>query len=148
MRALSATTYLTTFANRTYGYRVPCIQGLIAFNDAITVKCPLSPLVPDFEDGIRRVTPTSTPHLWDALNKAADDLVAYATPDGKRKFPEAQLRILVISAGEDMRSSATPLQALQAMRNARVVCDSVIVSSLDKCKTLCAVSHLNGGLSF
>jgi ubiquitin-conjugating enzyme E2 D/E len=146
-RVTIAAQYLTTFANRTYGYRVPCIQGLIAFNDELTVKCPLSPLVPDFEDGIRRVVPSSTTHLWDALKKAADDLVAFAAPGGNRKFPNADLRILVISDGEDVGSSTTPLQALQAMINAKVICDSVIVSSED-CRKLRAVCHLTGGLSF
>jgi ubiquitin-protein ligase len=148
MRVTIAAQYLTTFANRTYGYRVPCVQGLLAFNDELMVKCPLSPLVPDFEDGIRKVVPSSTTKLWDSLKKAADDLVAYARPGGNPKFTNAELRILVLSDGEDVGSSATPLQALQAMITARVVCDAVIVSSVDDCKTLCAVSHLTGGLAF
>jgi ubiquitin-conjugating enzyme E2 D/E len=148
MRVTIASQYLTTFANRTYGYRVPCIQGLIAFNDEFQQKCPLSPLVPDFEDGIRKVVPGSTTHLWDALKRAAADLSAYARPGGVAKFPNADLRVLVISDGEDVGSASTPLQALQELINAKVVCDSVIISSEDECKTLCAVCHLTGGLSF
>jgi ubiquitin-protein ligase len=148
MRVTIAAQYLTIFANRTYGFRLPCVQGLIAFNDKQVVKCPLSPLVPDFEEGIGKVVPSSTPKLWDALKKAADDLVAYASPDGKARFPSAELRILVMSAAEDVGSSTTPLQALQAMMAAKIVCDAVIISSVDQCRTLCAVCHLTGGLAF
>jgi hypothetical protein len=56
-RITIAAQYLTTFANRTYGYRVPCIQGLISFETEIVTRSELSPLVPAFEDGVRSVAP-------------------------------------------------------------------------------------------
>jgi ubiquitin-conjugating enzyme E2 D/E len=146
-RITVATQYLTTFANRTYGYRVPCIQGLISFASEIVVRSVLSPLVPAFEDGIRRVKPEGRTRLWDALMRAVGDLVAFARPGGAKQFPNAALRILVISDGEDVGSTAKPADALQAMVAADVICDSVIISSTEKCKELCVVSHLTGGLS-
>ena len=144
-----ATQYLTSFANKTYGFRVPCIQGLISFNDKITTRCPLSPLVPDFEDGIKKVVPRGTTHLWDALDKAADELVAFAIDDDKkkRKFFDAKLRILVISDGDDVGSSAKPWQVCEKLLKSAVIVDSVIVSSEDSCKMLSALCHMTGGMS-
>jgi ubiquitin-conjugating enzyme E2 D/E len=149
-RVTIATQYLTTFANRTYAYRVPCIQGLISFNDQIRVRSPLSALVPDFEDGIKKVVPSSTTHLWDALMKAAQDLTAAALDPKtkKKKYPNAALRVLVISDGEDVESTVTAPEACQALFQAGVVCDAVIISSEDACKTLCAICHITGGLAF
>lgn len=49
-RVTVAIQYLTTFVSKLYGYRIPCIQGLVSFNNKINVKCPLSPFVSDFED--------------------------------------------------------------------------------------------------
>jgi ubiquitin-protein ligase len=148
LRFTIAAQYLTTFVNRLYGYGAPCIQGLIAFDHRLFVTCPLSPLVPDFEDGIRNVTPTGGRRLWDALKKATDDLVAFARPDDNNQFPNADLRILVISDGDDIGSTAQPLDALQAMVSAKVVCDSVIIATTETCKPLMALSHITGGLSF
>jgi hypothetical protein len=70
MHVTIAAQYLTTFTNRTYGYRVPCIQSRIAFYATIKVKRLLSSLVPDFENGMREVKPEGVPDLSDALKKA------------------------------------------------------------------------------
>jgi ubiquitin-protein ligase len=82
------------------------------------------------------------------LKTATDDLVAFACPDGIKRFPNADLRILVISDGEDLGSTATAVEALQAMLSAKIVCDSVVISTRDECKSLCAISHMTGGVSF
>jgi ubiquitin-protein ligase len=148
MRVTIAAQYLTTFANRIHAYRVPSVLGLISFNENILVQAPLSPLVSIFEDGIRRIVPWSRTRLWDTLKQATQELLRFARPDGVAKFPSAELRIVVISDGDDMGSCATPLQALQAMIAAKVVCDSVLVTSADEGRKLCAVSHLTGGLAF
>jgi hypothetical protein len=79
------TQYLTTFANRTYSYRVLCIQSRIAFYATIKVKRLLSPLVPDFENEIREVKPEGVPDLWDALKKAA--LSRLLCPAGRKNSP-------------------------------------------------------------
>jgi hypothetical protein len=40
------------------------------------------------------------------------------------------------------------VNALQAMLDTKVVCDSVIIAHSDSCKTLMALSYVTGGLSF
>ena len=63
-RLTIATQYLTSFVNKTYGYRVPCILGLIVFNHELDYRCHLSPLIPDFEDnGLKGIEAQGTTHL-------------------------------------------------------------------------------------
>ncbi|OHT12808.1 hypothetical protein TRFO_17281 [Tritrichomonas foetus] len=149
-RVTIATQYLTTFANRTYGYRIPCIQGLTSFNNVVTKRCPLSPLVPDFEDlGLKNVNPESTTHLWDAISTCADEIIKFNTgDDGKPIYKNATCRILVISDGEDYTSESKPEVVAQKLLKNNIIVDSVVVSSEDECKMLCALCHVTGGLSF
>lgn len=152
-RITIANQYLTAFANRTYGYRISCVQGLISFNDVITERAPLSPLVPDFEDGILHVKPSGTTHLWDALEKAANDLAKFNVDPAKpneKKYPKAQLRIVVISDGDDVGSTATPHEVCAKLIQMCVIVDAVIITndSSVNCNQLCALCHITGGLAF
>ena len=138
--------YLTTFAKKLAG---SCILGLISFNDDITTRCPLGCSVADFEEGMNKITPESTTHLWDALNKAANELVQLAFDAGRKKkeFENTKLRILVISDGDDVRSAARPWEVCEKLCKYDIVVDSVIVSSEDSCKKLNALCHMTGGMS-
>ena len=49
-RTVIATQYFTSFVNKSYGYRIPCILGLMTFNNKLIIRCPFSPLIPDFEE--------------------------------------------------------------------------------------------------
>jgi hypothetical protein len=149
-RVTIAAQYLTTFANRIYAYRVPCIQGLITFQSAITKRSEMLPLVPEFEAGIRKVVPAGWTKLWDCLAQAADDLEALNRAEGSAvaKFPKAKLRILVISDGEDRHSKSAPHDVATRLIRAGIVVDSVVINNRDTCLRLCALCHLTGGLSF
>jgi ubiquitin-protein ligase len=149
-RVTIAAQYLTTFANRLYAYRVPCLQGLITFGKEIRVRSNLSPLVPYFEDGIKQVVPCGGTPLWDCLSKARDDLVAVNTDlvTRRRKFPNARMRILVISDGEDSSSTSQPADTANALIEAGITLDAVILCTNDTCNMLCAVCHVTGGLAF
>ncbi|OHT16241.1 hypothetical protein TRFO_41941 [Tritrichomonas foetus] len=150
-RCTIARQYLTLLANRVYGYRIPCIMGLLSFNDDITIRSPLSPLVPDFEDGIAKVNPKGQTHLWDALSRACDLLVEFnQDPEhsGEKLYKSAYSRIIVISDGEDINSETTPIDVCQKLVSNNIIVDAVIISLEDLCKPLCAICHLTGGLAF
>jgi ubiquitin-protein ligase/Mg-chelatase subunit ChlD len=149
-RVTIAAQYLTTFANRLFAYRVPCLQGLITFGQQLRVRSALSPLVPDFEDGIKQAVPVGTTPLWDCLRKARTDLVLMNTDavTKKAKFPNTKLRILVISDGEDTASESQPEEVVTELIDSNIIVDAVILNSNDTCKLLCAVCHLTGGLAF
>ena len=149
-RYVIATQCLTSFANKTYGYRIPCLLGLIAFNDKIKTRCQLSPLVPDFElKGLSGIVMGGVTHLWDALLKAYDDIIEFTTDsEGHPKFPNAINRLIVISDGADVESTHNFLQVAQKLFKKQLIVDSIIVSLREKCKELAVISHLTGGIAF
>jgi ubiquitin-protein ligase len=95
------------------------------------------------------VKPDGGTPLWDCLLKARDDLVA-ANHDvvTQTKYPNAKLRILVISDGEDSSSEAEPHDVATALIAAGIVVDAVVINANDACETLAAVCHATGGLAF
>lgn len=140
-----AVKYLNVFASRLS--HADSILGLISFNHRITIRSALSSRVSDFEEGLKCVTPNSTSHLWDAIDTAADQLISYALPD-KKRFPNADLRILVLSDGDDMVSSQTPWDLCKKLCQARIRVDSVVLAPEDFCKDLGALCQMTGGMSF
>lgn len=149
-RAIIATQYLTSFANKTYGYRIPCVQGLIRFNNRIKESCPLSPLVPDFEEkGLKNLCPSGKTLLWDAISYACDRLVEFTkTSKGNKRFKNAVNRILVISDGEDTGSKMNLENVAKKMIDNNIIVDCVLVSTKEKCKELVTLCHITGGLAF
>lgn len=142
--------YLTLFANRAYGFRISCILGLISFNDQVTPRCPLSPLVPDFETkGLNGLHPNKSTRLWDAIMASCDRLVKFSLDkNGKPLFKNARKRILVVSDGDDHTSDVTIVDVAKRLKENGIVLDSVIIEKSDDCKKLATLSHITGGLSF
>ena len=149
-RLVAAKQYLTSWANKSFGYRVSSLQGLISFNHVHYVRSALSPLVPNFEQGVMNISANGRTCLWDTIEYAADLLIQKKQgPNGfERKYPSAKLRILVISDGEDVGSSNEPLDIIPTLINNHIIVDCVIVSTEDECKPLCALCHATGGLAF
>lgn len=90
--------YLTTFVNRSYGYRLPCIQGLVSFNNRVKLRSPLSPLINEFEEKLLNTTePNSTPKLLDSLLLSCKEIISFRKnkDNGKEMFYCAISRIVV-----------------------------------------------------
>lgn len=129
---------------KTYGYRIPYIQGLIYFNHKMSVNCFLSPLVPNFvEQGLKNLKPTGMTMLWDTLIFACDELVKFNTG----RFKNAVNRILVISDGEDIESQ-NDLKAVAKKMIQNKIIDSVIVSKKRHLQTTCCIVLHDRWLSF
>lgn len=139
----SARQYLTTLANRAYAYRVFSLWGLLSFNNRITMRTKLSPLVPNFEKGIEAIDPDLNTALIDALDHATDSLVVC-----KSRYPNATLRIIVISDGEDNASRFDSKYICKKLIENHIIVDSCIVSTEDSVKDLVAITRLTGGLVF
>ena len=145
-RFFIATQYLTTFANKTYAYRIPCLLGLIPFNMSVEVKCPLSPLLPDFENqGLKKIKCFGKTHLWEALSLACDEIIKCTTAT---EFPNAIKRIIVISDGEDDGSNINFLEVTKKLLKNQIIVDSIIISLRDDCKELAVLSHVTSGIAF
>jgi ubiquitin-protein ligase len=122
---------------------VPRAQGLISFNQDIVTRAQPNPLTPRFEDGIKDISPAGRTRIWDCLLTARQTLLT-----AKTKYPNATLRIIVISDGEDMDSVAKPDFVAAQLIGSEIVADAIIVSARDTCKPLSALCHLTGGCAF
>ena len=142
--------YLTTFSNRIYGYHYPCIIGLMSFSDSSKVKIPLSPPISNFSDiGLKQGLQTSTPHLWDSIYASYSEIIKFKKENrGFGIYKNATSRIFVISCGDDISSETSVVELTKELIKNKIILDSIIISSKESCKMLCAVSHATGGFSF
>ena len=143
--------YLTTFISKVYGYNIRSIQGLVTFNNIIDIKCPLSPLVSDFESkGLSNINLNSKAKLWDSLNFSCDEIVKYRyDTNGNDLYKKAVSRILVISFDEDSGSLTKVEDVVKKLIVNNIIVDSFIINNNEnKGKMLCAVSHITNGFSF
>jgi ubiquitin-protein ligase len=142
-RVTIAAQYLTSLANRQFAMNIPRVQGLLTFGSTITVRAKMNPLTPRFEDGIKQVAPAGRTMLWDCLLRARNELLT-----AKIKYPNAVLRIVVISDGEDTQSSSSPHVVAKQLIDSSIVADAIIVNLREASKPLSALCHLTGGCAF
>lgn len=118
-----ATQYITSFVNRLYGYHIPCIQGLVSFNDKVKLQCPLTPNLTDFEDKLlKNFQPQSTSKLLDSIVFSCDEIMKIVLD----KKLNASLRILVISSGKDDNSTAKIEDVVQKLIKCKIIVDCII----------------------
>ena len=89
--------------------------------------------------------------LWDAVDKAADAILAL---NGKRVFPNARQRIIVITDGEDNASTIKPSELCRKLVANDIVVDAVVLSKATprdqepKRNLPAQLSVLTGGIAF
>lgn len=142
--------FLTSWASKSFGYRISSLQGLISFATDVTVKSELSPLIPDFEKSVMDTKPGGWTSLWPAIKQAAEMLVAKQTDPvtHQNKFKKAALRILVLTDGVNYGNDMTQYDVLPYLIEHNIIVDAVIVSWYSSSKDLCVLSQLTGGLAF
>lgn len=68
-------------------------------------------MIEDFRNSVRYTNCHGDTALWDALELARENLLAYA-----EKFPEAKKRIICLSDGEDTKSLHSKEEVCHALR--------------------------------
>ena len=136
--------YLTTFANRAYGYRAASVFGLVIFNSSFREKGELSPLITQFEKSMDSVKSEGGTALFDCIKS-----IALKLSEQKKNYPNAQLRMVIISDGDDQHSNSKPEEVSQLLVEKGIIVDSCIINSgEDNCQRVAAISRITGGLSF
>ncbi|OHT00213.1 hypothetical protein TRFO_33165 [Tritrichomonas foetus] len=136
---------------RIYDFRVTSVRGLIVFGENVEIKCPLSPVESDFNAALRKMEAYGKTFLWDAMNRAADEIIRLkANPDGD--YAEARARIIVISDGDDTDSSTiTKHRLAQKLVENRIVADAIMMTNtkedLYENRNLKAVTGISGGVT-
>ncbi|KAK8889279.1 hypothetical protein M9Y10_034025 [Tritrichomonas musculus] len=127
-----------------------CIQSLVSFDDDILVRYPFGPINPNsLNSCMKKEVCNSQSKLWDSLSFSCKEITKFRKDvDGNEIYKNAQSRILVISAGKDNGSSAKLHNVVEKLIKNKIVVDSVVLNTCDRCKRLCAACHATGGLSF
>lgn len=131
---------------------VPCAHGLVSFNDEIKIKCPFTLFSDEFVNKVMKsINPKSKAKLFDSISFCCDEIIKFRKSiDGKEIYKNAISRIIVISSNEDNKSTITFEQLIKKLIKSKIIVDCIILSSAndEQFNTLCAISHITGGLSF
>jgi ubiquitin-protein ligase len=135
--------FLGTFVHSAAANHARALFGLISFSGQIVIRRDLTPLARSFEDALREIVPTGATQCFGAILRAAEKLVT-AQP----KYPNAVLRIFVISDGVDNRTRPPQTAALpNFLIQKQVRVDAMIVSD-DIEKGLPQLAQWTGGVTF
>jgi ubiquitin-protein ligase/uncharacterized protein YegL len=139
--------YLTTFADRLYGFRVPCLLSLVTFSSAVKRVSGFSPISADFDAGISRLKAGGGTMLWDAIEDARAQLEAVRATG---RYVNAQhYRILVFSDGLDGGSTSTKIELANRILATEILVDSVHLTTVgEESSDLARLSKITGGFSF
>lgn len=132
------------FVARTAAYKIPTHLGLVVFSGRteVTIDQNLTPVLYDFKDRIKDITPTGVTAIWDALIKAKEMLVKFSVNN-----PKTKLRIIALTDGEDNNSIQTASTACRELYDANIVLDSIVIGTTNT-QDLFKISKHTGGYAF
>jgi ubiquitin-protein ligase len=120
--------YLVSFMNRIYGFRVPCIVGLVTFAQEVQTMARFSPMSSDFDrpfkEGLIKVTGES--RLWDGIDHSLQNLLNISNETYRNLRYK---RILVFSDGIDNGSRTNKVELCRRLVEANVIVDAFHVNS-------------------
>ncbi|KAK6537179.1 hypothetical protein TWF694_011376 [Orbilia ellipsospora] len=134
----------SSFVNRTLAYNYANHYGLITFESSVKVEQELTYVMEDFRGKVMQMKPSGDTALWDALNKAVEELKVHA-----KKFPKARKRIICLSDGADTNSKTSAVSVQLAARENAIIIDSFCVGDTNYANNdLMMASHNTGGYKF
>lgn len=142
--------YLYIFGNKMYSYRIPCLLGLILFNDKAKICYPLGPPSPDFgKKDLDFIQGFGSACIWNALSDACNNMLEYTKfSNGQAKFPNSKNRIIVISNGKDHSfSGITFMEVTKKLIDNKIIVDTVFTDGSKSNNELMLLNHLTGGLA-
>lgn len=129
--------------NRMLAYNYKNHVGLVKFSGHAQVEMPISHVLENFRRATNELKSGGDTALWDALALAGDQIEQYAS-----RFPDAKKRIIVISDGQDTKSTTNTshIVASNLLRKGISV-DSVSLGDEDN-TDLRTLSYLLGSYRF
>lgn len=129
--------------NRTLAYGYKSHMGLVTFDATARVASGITHVLENLRRATNDMDADGDTALWDALALCRDQLKQYAI-----KYPDAKRRIIVISDGDDTKSTANrPYDLAWACRQDRIAIDSVLIGEEENTE-LMALSHMLGCYKF
>ncbi|KAK8891846.1 hypothetical protein M9Y10_029068 [Tritrichomonas musculus] len=158
-RAKISSEFLHALISQSYRFRVSSMYGLLSFGDEVKTLQDITPMNSDFIKKLGKITPKGKTLLWDAIAEAQRQLVDIITPipdeeeeeeeeDPEVQYPNARLRIIVITDGSDNKSKTNPVNLAKQLLKNNIIVDTVLVSLDELNNECCALSKITGGLCF
>lgn len=137
--------FFVKFTEACYRFHTTSLYGSIMFNHSTEVRNQLNPLVSNFRE--RMIIPGERPsggtNMFSAMKMGAD-LLLRANSDNK--YPNAVLRLIVISDGEDGDSKNMQETVSNFILQNHIRVDAIIVSD-EVARELVAISRFTGGIA-
>ena len=148
-RAAIASEFLKALVKKSYALRVSSFYGLISFGSEVKILQPLTAMSSQFIQSLKEINPKGKTLLYDAIDKAQQQICSLIkSKDGKNRYPNSRLRIIVITDGADNKSEKPPETLINDLIKNEIVVDTVLVSLVEKSAGCCTISRLTGGLCF
>lgn len=133
--------FFETFTDRNAGFDYAHVISLLLFSTNMTRACGFTENIVTFSAHIQNAQSGGGTKLWDALNLAIEYLKEF-----KNTYPNAHLRILCLSDGEDTSSQNNYTAISKSLVLNNVTLDSIVVGALSQ--QLKAASFASGGYVF
>lgn len=131
-----------TYFNRLLAYNFQAHVGLVTFGSKASVTQKITPSVETCRHKLNNMSASGDTALWDSLALALDQIQHY-----KENYPQAKLRIICISDGEDNKSKHNAVLLTSRLMRSSIVVDSFILGNDDH-NDLKTLTYLTGGLIF
>ncbi|KAF2789615.1 hypothetical protein K505DRAFT_341133 [Melanomma pulvis-pyrius CBS 109.77] len=130
------------WVNRLLAYNFQSHIGLVTIRSTATLDQEITHAVESFRHHLNQITASGDTALWDSIALAADQLKYYSS-----KYPNAKLRILALSDGNDTSSKQQVHNLSMRLLQDGVLLDSIClgISNHTELKTL---GNLTGGYIF
>mmetsp|Transcript_105211 Transcript_105211/g.183004 ORF Transcript_105211/g.183004 Transcript_105211/m.183004 type:complete len:1936 (+) Transcript_105211:74-5881(+) len=135
------------FVNRSQAYDYPNEMGLAVFGDSVEVVSEISNVLEDFREKVDDVDCDGDTCLYDALDKAASKLEEWKRSKQQSLPPDASLRMLVLSDGQDTRSGCSAWEVARRLQRANITVDAITIGG-ERDKNLHAIAKATGGYVF
>jgi len=116
------------FANRCQAYNYATEIGLVTFGSDVQTPCPITPHFEAFKEHVQDVKATGDTKLYDALQAAAEHLVAFKT-----QHAETRLRILCLTDGQDSEKNGSTVEAhavTRLLQQRQIMLDAVCIGDV------------------
>lgn len=130
------------FVNRLLAYNFQTHVGLVTFSSSSKLSQSITYAVENFRHQLNNMVAEGDTAVWDSIALAMDQLQQYAT-----KYPEAKLRIICISDGEDNKSTHLVHDLASQLVGYKIVVDSFCLGNANN-TGLQTLSYMTGGYKF
>lgn len=148
---LAAIQFLTAFANRLLGYRIPCMIGLASYKGEALMRVPFTPFTPDFEAEILKESKLGRYDIYSKfLSFAIDEIKKFSLNEsGQEIYPKAVKRIILMGQFYyDNEGYLDYANITKELIKNKIIFDNVTIGDDDYSKLITAIAHISGGLSF